>query len=40
LNYGFNAGSIANKGIEIVLSGKVLKEINNGDTVNYRKALT
>jgi hypothetical protein len=25
LNYGFNAGSIANKGIEIVLSGKVIE---------------
>jgi hypothetical protein len=25
LNYGFNAGSIANSGIEIVLTGKVIK---------------
>lgn len=39
LNYGFNAGSIANKGIEIVLSGKVIEgdKFSWNTAVNYSK---
>jgi TonB-linked SusC/RagA family outer membrane protein len=35
LNYGFNAGSIANKGIEIVLLGKVVE----GDKFSWNTAI-
>lgn len=39
LNYGFNAGSIENKGIEILLTGKILQDskFKWNTTVNYSK---
>ncbi len=37
LNYGFNAASIKNKGVEIVLTGKIIKndKFNWDTTINY-----
>ncbi|HAH55030.1 MAG TPA: SusC/RagA family TonB-linked outer membrane protein [Flavobacterium sp.] len=39
LNYGFNAGSIENKGIELVLTGKIVKtdKFSWDSTINFSK---